>query len=196
MSFTGYSISVSDWTDPFVTLLVSTTMYVLCTLVFLSIHSLFRRPRDLESPEPKAIEGPEQHKPGRKKRNKHPSPGSSGALETSRVLRQHDFERCLDGPCRASKRRSFHLDNVHERRKRAQVRLKMEISTVWGWSSMLFTLLIIVQSSLFKVIVVFDWSVQENLHLIQNVVIYSLVSSHYLWVLYYWFGKTSDSSMV
>lgn len=117
------------------TLLVSTAMYVLCTLVFLSLHNLFRRPRDLESPEPKAIEGPEKHrqdlaKLGRKKRNKHPSPGSSGAFETSRVLRQHDFERCLDGPSRASKRRSFHLDNVHERRKRAQVRLKMEISTV------------------------------------------------------------------
>ncbi|XP_056090258.1 kinesin-like protein KIFC3 isoform X1 [Rhinichthys klamathensis goyatoka] len=100
-------------------------MYVLCTLVFLSLHSLFRRPRDLESSEPKASEGPEQHRQDlaklrRKKRNKHPSPGSSGALETSRVLRQHDFERCLDGPCRASKRRSFHLDNVHERRKRGQ----------------------------------------------------------------------------
>ncbi|KAK7160829.1 hypothetical protein R3I93_008485 [Phoxinus phoxinus] len=100
-------------------------MYVLCTLVFLSLHSLFRRPRDLESSEPKAIEGPEQNrqdfaKLGRKKRNKHPSSGSSGAIETSRVPRQHDFERCLDGPCRASKRRSFHLDNVHERRKRAQ----------------------------------------------------------------------------
>ncbi|XP_077104535.1 kinesin-like protein KIFC3 isoform X5 [Siphateles boraxobius] len=100
-------------------------MYVLCTLVFLSLHSLFRRPRDLHSSEPKAIEGPEQHrrdlaKLGRKKRKKHPSPGSSGALETSRVLRQNDFERCLDGPCRASKIRSFHLDNVHERRKRAQ----------------------------------------------------------------------------
>ncbi|KAK7151477.1 hypothetical protein R3I94_007957 [Phoxinus phoxinus] len=100
-------------------------MYVLCTLVFLSLHSLFRRPRDLESSEPKAIEGPEQNrqdfaKLGRKKRNKHPSSGSSGAIETSRVPRQHDFERCLDGPCRASKRRSFHLDNVQERRKRAQ----------------------------------------------------------------------------
>ncbi|ROL52864.1 hypothetical protein DPX16_8427 [Anabarilius grahami] len=101
-------------------------MYVLCTLVLLSLHSLFRRPKVQESSEPKAIEGPEQHsqdvaKLGRKKRNKHPLPGSSGALEISRVPRQNDFERCLDGPSRASKRRSFHLDNVHERRKRAQL---------------------------------------------------------------------------
>lgn len=122
--------------DPFVTLLVSTTMYVLCTLVLLSLHSLFRRPKVQEPSEPKAIEGPEQHsqdvaKLGRKKRNKHPLPGSSGALEISRVPRQLDLERCLDGPSRASKRRSFHLDNVHERRKRAQVRLKMEIGTVY-----------------------------------------------------------------
>ncbi|XP_067245774.1 kinesin-like protein KIFC3 isoform X1 [Chanodichthys erythropterus] len=100
-------------------------MYVLCTLVLLSLHSLFRRPKVQEPSEPKAIEGPEQHsqdvaKLGRKKRNKHPLPGSSGALEISRVPRQLDFERCLDGPSRASKRRSFHLDNVHERRKRAQ----------------------------------------------------------------------------
>ncbi|XP_067275066.1 kinesin-like protein KIFC3 isoform X3 [Pseudorasbora parva] len=99
-------------------------MYVLCTLVFLSLHSLFKRPRDLESSEPKAIEDPAQHgqdvaKMGRKKRNKHTLPGSSGALETAGVSRQHDFERCLDGPRRTSKR-SFHLNNVHERRKRAQ----------------------------------------------------------------------------
>lgn len=116
------------------TLLVSTTMYVLCTLVLLSLHSLFRRPKVQESSEPKAIEAPEQHSQDvakRKKRNKHHFPGSSGALEISRVPRQHDFERCLDGPSRASKRRSFHLDNVHERRKRAQVRLKMEIGTVY-----------------------------------------------------------------
>jgi len=51
--------------------------------------------------------------------------------------------------------------------------------------------MITVQSSVFKV-VVFDWSIQEllcameNLHLIQNVVIYSLIPSHYLLVLYYW----------
>ncbi|XP_016318750.1 LOW QUALITY PROTEIN: kinesin-like protein KIFC3 [Sinocyclocheilus anshuiensis] len=97
-------------------------MYVLCTLVLLSLHNLFRRPRVLEPSEPKAIEGPEQHRPDvaklrRKKRNKHTLHEGSGPLESSRV---HDFERCLDGPSRASKRRSVHLDNVHKRKKRAQ----------------------------------------------------------------------------
>ncbi|XP_059420598.1 kinesin-like protein KIFC3 isoform X2 [Carassius carassius] len=97
-------------------------MYVLCTLVLLSLHNLFRRPRVLDPSEPKAIEGPEQHRPeeaklGRKKRNKHTLHDGSGPLESSRA---HDFERCLDGPSRASKRRSVHLDNVHKRKKRAQ----------------------------------------------------------------------------
>ncbi|XP_073707006.1 kinesin-like protein KIFC3 isoform X4 [Garra rufa] len=100
-------------------------MYVLCTLVLLSLHNLFKRPRVPEPSETYAIEGPEQHKPdaaklGRKKRNKHHLPGSSGPPETSRVSRQHDFERCLDEPSRASKRRSVRLENAHERRKRAQ----------------------------------------------------------------------------
>lgn len=117
--------------DLFVTFLVSANMYVVCTLVLLSLHNLFKRPKVQELSEPKAIEGPEQHrqdvtKLGRKKRNKHYLHEGSGPLETSRVSRQHNFERCLDGPSRASKRRSVHLDNVHERRKRAQVRLKME----------------------------------------------------------------------
>lgn len=85
----------------------------------------------MEPSEPKAIEGPEQHRPeeaklGRKKRNKHTLHEGSGPLESSGA---HDFERCLDGPSRASKRRSVHLDNVHKRKKRAQVRLKMEM---WG----------------------------------------------------------------
>lgn len=111
--------------DLFVTLLVSVNMYVVCTLVLLSLHNFFKRPKVQEPSEPKAIEGPEQHRPdvtklGRKKRNKHHLHEGSGSLETSRVSRQHDFERCLDGPSRASKRRSVHLDNVHERRKRAQ----------------------------------------------------------------------------
>ncbi|XP_016150000.1 kinesin-like protein KIFC3 [Sinocyclocheilus grahami] len=97
-------------------------MYVLCTLVLLSLHNLFRRPRVLEPSEPKAIEGPEQHRPdvaklGRKKRNKHTLHEGSGPLESSRF---HDFERCQHGPSRASKRRSVHLDNVHRRKKRAQ----------------------------------------------------------------------------
>ncbi len=97
--------------------------------------NLFKRPKVQEPSEPKANEGPEQHRPdvtklGRKKRNKHHLHEGSRPLETSRVSRQHDFERCLDGPSRASKRRSVHLDNMHERRKRAQVRLKME---VWEW---------------------------------------------------------------
>lgn len=88
----------------------------------------------MEPSEPKAIEGPEQQRPdvtklGHKKRNKHHLSEGSGPLETSRVSGQHDSERCLDGPSKASKRRSVHLDNVHERRKRAQVRLKMEM---WG----------------------------------------------------------------
>lgn len=112
-------------------------MYVLCTLVLLSLHSLFRRPRVQEPSEPKAIEGSEQHrqvaaKLGRKKRDKHHFPGSSGGLETSRVPRQHDFERCMDGPSGASKR-AFNQDNVPERRKRAQVRLKMEIYFADTW---------------------------------------------------------------
>lgn len=102
------------------------SMYVLCTLVLLSLHNLFRRPRVLDPVEPKAIESPEKHKPdvgkhGRKKRNKHHIPGSSGPLETSRVHRQSDVDRCLDGfSSRASKRRSVHQDNVLERRKIAQ----------------------------------------------------------------------------
>ncbi|XP_043120542.1 kinesin-like protein KIFC3 isoform X3 [Puntigrus tetrazona] len=100
-------------------------MYVLCTLVLLSLHNLFKRPKVQEPFEPKAIEGPEQHRPdvpklGRKKRNKHHFHEGSGPVETSRVSRQHDFERCLDGPSRASKRRSVHLDNAHERRKKSQ----------------------------------------------------------------------------
>ncbi|XP_042599449.1 kinesin-like protein KIFC3 isoform X3 [Cyprinus carpio] len=100
-------------------------MYVLCTLVLLSLHNLFKRPKVQEPSEPKAIEGPEQQRPdvtklGHKKRNKHHLSEGSGPLETSRVSGQHDSERCLDGPSKASKRRSVHLDNVHERRKRAQ----------------------------------------------------------------------------
>ncbi|XP_059362007.1 kinesin-like protein KIFC3 isoform X2 [Carassius carassius] len=100
-------------------------MYVLCTLVLLSLHNLFKRPKVQEPSEPKAIEGPEQQKPDvtkldRKKKNKHHLREGSGPLETSRVSREHDFERCLDGPSGASKRRSVHLDNVHERRKIAQ----------------------------------------------------------------------------
>lgn len=109
------------------------SMYVLCTLVLLSLHNLFRRPRVLDPVEPKAIESPEKHKPdvgkhGRKKRNKHHIPGSSGPLETSRVHRQSDVDRCLDGfSSRASKRRSVHQDNVLERRKIAQVSVNMEV---------------------------------------------------------------------
>ncbi|XP_026143787.1 kinesin-like protein KIFC3 isoform X3 [Carassius auratus] len=100
-------------------------MYVLCTLVLLSLHNLFKRPKVQEPSEPKAIEGPEQQKPDvtkldRIKKNKHHLSEGSGPLETSRVSREHDFERCLDGPSRASKRRSVHLDNVHERREIAQ----------------------------------------------------------------------------
>uniref|UniRef100_A0A9J7XDP4 Kinesin-like protein KIFC3 n=2 Tax=Cyprinus carpio carpio TaxID=630221 RepID=A0A9J7XDP4_CYPCA len=100
-------------------------MYVLCTLVLLSLHNLFKRPKVQEPSEPKAIEGPEQQRPdvtklGHKKRNKHHLSEGSGPLETSRVSGQHDSERCLDGPSKASKRRSVHMDNVHERRKRAQ----------------------------------------------------------------------------
>ncbi|KAL0168788.1 hypothetical protein M9458_037010, partial [Cirrhinus mrigala] len=79
----------------------------------------------LEPSEPNAVEGPEQNKPdvaklGRKKRNKHLLHGSSGPLETSRVSREHDFEKSLDGPSRKSKRRSVCLDNADKRRKRAQ----------------------------------------------------------------------------
>ncbi|XP_026086872.1 kinesin-like protein KIFC3 isoform X2 [Carassius auratus] len=97
-------------------------MYVLCTLVLLSLQNLFRRPRVLDTSEPKAIEGPEQHRPeeaklGRKKRNKHTLHDASGPLESSRA---HDFKRCLDGPSSASKRRSVHLNNVHKRKKRTQ----------------------------------------------------------------------------
>lgn len=116
----------------FVTLLVNANMYVVCTLVLLSLHNLFKRPKVQEPSEAKAIEGPEQHRPdvaklGRKKRNKHHLHEGSRPLETSRLSRQHHFERCLDGPSRTSKTRSVHLDNVHERRKRAQVRLKMKV---------------------------------------------------------------------
>ncbi|KAL1256332.1 hypothetical protein QQF64_011877 [Cirrhinus molitorella] len=97
-------------------------MYVLCTLVLLSLHNLFKRPKVLEPSETNAIEGPEQHKPdvaklGRKKRNKHSLHGSSEPCETSR---QHDFDRYLDEPSKANKRRSVRLDNAHERRKKAQ----------------------------------------------------------------------------
>lgn len=117
--------------DSVVTLLGSTIMYVLCTLVLLSLNNLFKRPRVLEPSEPDAIEGPEQNKPnvaklGRKKRNKHALHGSSGPLETSRVSREHDFEKSLDEPSRTSKRKSVRLDNADERRRGAQVRLKVE----------------------------------------------------------------------
>ncbi|XP_050990776.1 kinesin-like protein KIFC3 isoform X2 [Labeo rohita] len=100
-------------------------MYVLCTLVLLSLNNLFKRPRVLEPSEPDAIEGPEQNKPnvaklGRKKRNKHALHGSSGPLETSRVSREHDFEKSLDEPSRTSKRKSVRLDNADERRRGAQ----------------------------------------------------------------------------
>ncbi|XP_072550617.1 kinesin-like protein KIFC3 isoform X2 [Salminus brasiliensis] len=66
-------------------------MYVLCTLVLLSIHSLFKRPRALEAPEAQAEAREDSEKPrkeapqpGRRRRAKPPLPGSSRAPNSER----------------------------------------------------------------------------------------------------------------
>ncbi|XP_051579795.1 kinesin-like protein KIFC3 isoform X2 [Myxocyprinus asiaticus] len=109
-------------------------MYVLCTLVFLSLHNLFKRPKVLEptkheteeptkheTEESPKLASPDAAKLRFKKRAKHPWPGSSGALQTSSVSRRSGFESCLDRiPSRPRKSRAVHLENVHDRRKNAQ----------------------------------------------------------------------------
>nr|XP_055030077.1 kinesin-like protein KIFC3 isoform X3 [Misgurnus anguillicaudatus] len=100
-------------------------MYVLCTMVLLSLHSLFKRPKILELPEPAAVEDPKQSSPdaklGRRKRSKHPCSGISGALQKSKVHRQRGFESCLEGTLwKLKKIRSAHMENMHARRKSVQ----------------------------------------------------------------------------
>lgn len=105
-------------------------MYVLCTLVLLSLNSLFKRPKVLEPIEHKAVEdskqpSPDAVKPGRRKRCKHSWSGISRAPETSKVHGQHGFKSCLDGINRKPSRRCAQQENVHARRRKAQVRLVM-----------------------------------------------------------------------
>ncbi|XP_051512525.1 kinesin-like protein KIFC3 isoform X2 [Myxocyprinus asiaticus] len=101
-------------------------MYVLCTLVLLSLHNLFKRPKVLETPEPEAEECPKQASPDAvkfrcKKRANHPWPLSSGVLETTDIPRRHGFESCLDGiPSSPRKSRTVHLEIEHGRRKKVQ----------------------------------------------------------------------------
>ncbi|XP_052008050.1 kinesin-like protein KIFC3 isoform X3 [Xyrauchen texanus] len=101
-------------------------MYVLCTLVFLSLHNLFKSPKVLEPTKHETEECPNLASPDAaklrlKKRAKHRWPGSSGALQISRISRRSGFERYLDGiPSRPRKTRAVHLENVHGRRKKAQ----------------------------------------------------------------------------
>lgn len=128
--------------DPLVvTKLVSDAMYVLCTLVLLSLHSLFKRPKFLEPQEPEAVEdfkqpNPVAVKPGRRKRTKHSWSGISRDLET-KVHRQCGFESCLDGMTRKSSRnRCAQQENVHVGKRKAQVRLKLErLAVVRGRSN-------------------------------------------------------------
>ncbi|XP_065116518.2 kinesin-like protein KIFC3 isoform X3 [Paramisgurnus dabryanus] len=100
-------------------------MFVLCTMVLLSLHSLFKRPKILELPEPAAVEDPKQSSPdaklGRRKRSKHPCYGISGALQKSKVHRQQGFESSLEGTLwKLKKIRSAHVENIHARRKSVQ----------------------------------------------------------------------------
>ncbi|KAA0714723.1 Kinesin-like protein KIFC3 [Triplophysa tibetana] len=100
-------------------------MYVLCTLVLLSLHSLFKRPKFLEPQEPEAVEdfkqpSPIAVKPGRRKRSKHSWSGISRHLET-KVHRQCGFESCLYGMTRKSSRnRCAQQENVHVRKRKEQ----------------------------------------------------------------------------
>ncbi|XP_056622440.1 kinesin-like protein KIFC3 isoform X2 [Triplophysa dalaica] len=100
-------------------------MYVLCTLVLLSLHSLFKRPKFLEPQEPEAVEdfkqpNPVAVKPGRRKRSKHSWSGISRDLET-KVHRQCGFESCLDGmTSKSSRNRCAQQENVHVRKRKAQ----------------------------------------------------------------------------
>ncbi|XP_037395773.1 kinesin-like protein KIFC3 isoform X2 [Pygocentrus nattereri] len=92
-------------------------MYVLCTLVLLSIHNLFKRSRELEAPEAvEESEKPKQEAPpsSHRRRAKHSLPGSSGAPNGGRT----GSRAGANGRKKSS--RTEHLGNAPGRTKRVQ----------------------------------------------------------------------------
>lgn len=99
-------------------------MYVLCTFVLLSIHSLLKRSRALEAQEaePEGVKDTEKPRqetppPRRRRRPKPPVSGSSGALDG-------DCKGRRAGARSRKKSGRTRLENTPDRSKRVQVRRK------------------------------------------------------------------------